>query len=153
MKPYQRFFLGGPGGASTLADAGLLILRLMAGFALAYYHGLGKIPPSPGFVEGVAAMGYPAPMIFAWAAALAETVGGTFLALGLLTRPASFFILCTMASAFFLRHAEDTFLQAEKAYLFGGIALCFLLIGAGRFSLDHVLRNRLVTPRVSRYAR
>lgn len=153
MTSYQRFFIGGSGGASALADAGLLILRLLAGFALAYYHGLGKLPPSPGFIEGVAAMGFPAPTFFAWAAGLAETVGGAFLALGLLTRPASFFILCTMASAFFLRHAEDTFPQAEKAYLFGSIALCFLLIGAGRFSLDRLLRGWLVTPRVSRYAR
>ena len=153
MKPYHRFFLGGPGGANTLADVALLILRVMAGFALAYYHGLGKIPPSPGFVEGVAEMGYPAPHLFAWAAALAETVGGTLLAVGLFTRPASFFIAWTMASAFFIRHADDTFLQAEKAYLFGGIALFYLLTGAGRFSLDHLLRGWISTPRVSRYAR
>lgn len=153
MNSYQRFFLGGPGGSNALADVALLILRLMAGFALAYYHGLGKIPPSPGFVEGVAEMGYPAPQVFAWAAALAETVGGALLAIGLFTRPASFFVLWTMASAFFIRHAADPFLQAEKAYLYGGIALFFLLTGAGRFSLDHLLRNWLTTPRVSRYAR
>ena len=153
MKSYQRFFLGGSGGADTLADLGLLVLRLMAGFALAYFHGLGKLPPSPGFVEGVAAMGFPAPRFFAWAAGLAETVGGVLLALGLFTRPAALFIVLNMVVAFFIQHAADTFLQAEKAYLFGGIALLYLLAGAGRFSLDHFLRARIVTPRVSRYAR
>lgn len=153
MKPTHRVLIGGPGGASPLADAALLILRLLAGFAIAYFHGLGKVPPSPGFVDTVAGLGFPLPAVFAWAAGLVELVGGLLLMVGLLTRPASFLLLITMGVAFFVRHAEDPFSGKEKAYLFGAIFLFFLLVGAGRFSLDYLLGNRAVAPTVSRYAR
>ena len=61
---------------------------------------------------------------------ITEFVGGLCLAVGLLTRPASLLILITMAVAFFLQHAPDAFATKEKAFLFGGIALLYLLIGA-----------------------
>lgn len=153
MKPYHHFLIGGDGGASAVADAGLLILRLLAGFALAFAHGINKIPPTEGFIGGVEALGFPFPVFFAWAAGFAEFVGGICLAVGLLTRPASLLIAFTMATAFFLRHAEDSFGDKEKAYLFGGIALFYLLAGAGRFSIDAIFRNRISKRTVSRYAR
>ena len=152
MKSTRALLIGGPGGAAPLADIAFLLLRVLAGLALAYFHGLGKVPPSPGFVEGVAAMGLPLPVVFAWAAGLAELVGGVLLAVGLLTRPASFFILVTMGVAFFLRHADDPFLDKEKAYLYGAIALFFLLAGAGRFSLDRLMRRRTKPATVDRFA-
>lgn len=153
MTSTKRFLFGGPGGADALADAALLILRVLAGFAIAYFHGLGKIPPSPGFVEGVAGLGFPLPTVFAWAAGLAEFVGGLLLVVGLFTRPAALSLLFTMLVAFFLRHADDPFAQKEKAYLFGAIALFFLLVGAGRFSLDALLRRRTGAATVDRFAR
>lgn len=153
MKSTRSLLIGGPGGAGTLADAAFLILRLLAGFAIAYFHGLGKIPPSPQFVETVAGLGFPAPVAFAWAAGIAKLMGGTLLAIGLLTRPAAFFLLVTMSVAFFVRHAADPFAGKEKAYLFGAIALFFLLAGAGRFSLDRLLRRRTTAPTVDRFAR
>lgn len=153
MKPYQHFLIGGDGGASAIADTGLLVLRLMAGLALAFAHGINKMPPSEGFVAGVEAMGFPLPWLFAWAAGIAEFVGGLCLAVGLLTRPASVLIAITMATAFFLRHATDPFGDKEKAFLFGGIALLFLLAGAGRFSVDSIFRNQMSKRTVSRYAR
>lgn len=153
MTPAQRFFLGGDGGASAAANAGLLILRLMAGLALAFAHGINKIPPSPRFIEGVAGMGFPLPEVFAWAAGVAEFGGGLLLAVGLLTRPASLLILFTMATAFFLRHADDPFSTAEKAFLVGGIAILFLFAGAGRFSLDALIRGRKQERVVRRFVR
>jgi putative oxidoreductase len=38
---------------SRRTDAGLLILRVFSGLALALAHGWGKVPPSPGFVGRV----------------------------------------------------------------------------------------------------
>jgi putative oxidoreductase len=153
MKPYHHFFIGGVGGASAVADAGLLVLRLMAGLALAFAHGINKIPPTEGFIGGVEALGFPLPVFFAWSAGIAEFLGGLCLAIGLLTRPASLLIAFTMAVAFFLRHADDPFGSKEKAFLFGGIALLYLFTGAGRFSTDAFFRNQVSKRTVSRYGR
>ena len=153
MKPTYRLLLGGSGGATPLADAALLILRILTGFAIAYFHGLAKVPPSPGFIEGVAGLGFPFPIVFAWAAGIAELIGGVLLVVGLLTRPASLFLLFTMGVAFFVRHAADPFLEKEKAYVYGAVFLFFLLVGAGRYSLDHFLGHRAGAPTVDRFAR
>lgn len=137
----RKLLFGGDGGASPAADGGLLLLRLGFGLTLALAHGLGKLPPSAGFVEGVAAMGFPLPTFFAWMAALAEFGGGLCLAFGLLTRPAAALVAVNMAVAFFLSHADDPFQAAEKALLFGVAALALLVIGPGRFSADAFLRR------------
>jgi len=139
MRDYQRFLIGGPGGADAVADAGLLVLRLFAGLAMAFAHGLGKLPPSPGFVNTVGNLGFPAPELFAWSAGVAEFAGGLLLAIGLLTRPASLAIALTMAVAAFGQHAADPFAGKEKALLFMFVALMFLLTGPGRFSVDALL--------------
>ncbi|MFN2240048.1 MAG: DoxX family protein [Thermoanaerobaculia bacterium] len=146
-KNFFDFLFGSPAGVNApLTDAGLLVLRVFAGLALAFGHGLGKLPPSPGFVEGVGEMGFPLPALFAWAAAVSEFAGGLLLAAGLLTRPSSLLILFTMATAALIRHAPDPFSSKEKALLFLFVALLFLLAGAGRYSLDALLARRRAKP-------
>ena len=120
----------------------LLVARVFAGLALALAHGLGKIPPSGRFVSGVAAMGFPAPNLFAWLAALAELAGGLLLAAGLLTRPAALAIAINMAVAAFVAHAADPFRTREPALLFLALALVFVARGAGRFALDRLVARR-----------
>ena len=137
----KSLFFGGAGGSAPLADVGLLLLRLFAGLALAFGHGINKLPPSEGFLRGVSNLGFPMPEVFGWAAGLAEFGGGLLLALGLMTRPASFFIGCTMAVAAFGRHAADPFSGKEKALLFLAVAVLYLLAGAGRYSIDALLRR------------
>lgn len=137
-----RTFFVGSGETSIATDIGLLILRLGAGLPLALAHGTGKIPPSAGFVDGVSGMGFPAPVFFAWAAGLSELVGGLLLALGLATRPAAFFVACTMAVAFFVRHGADPFASAEKSLLFLICALALLAAGSGKYAVDAVFRRR-----------
>lgn len=129
-------------GERRRVDLGLLLLRLVAGPALAFAHGIGKLPPSERFVAGVAEMGFPAPLLFAWAAGLAELVGGLLLAAGLLTRPAAFLIAVTMGVATFVRQAGDPFTEREAAVLHGSIALFYLVVGPGRLSLDAILARR-----------
>ena len=135
----------GDGFASRRVDVGLLVLRLVAGLALALAHGINKLPPTDPFVAGVAEMGFPAPVLFAYAAGLAEFVGGLLLALGLFTRPAAAFIVFTMAVATFIKQAGDPFTEREAAVLHGTIALFYLLAGPGRLSLDAVLARRFQT--------
>lgn len=136
-----RSILTGTTTNATSTDVGLLALRLFTGLALAFAHGLGKFPPSERFIAGVATMGFPVPALFAWAAAGAELIGGILLAIGLFTRPSAFLILATMATAGFIRHAPDPFSGKEKALLFGAVALLFLLAGAGRYSVDAMMRG------------
>jgi putative oxidoreductase len=141
MTDYRRFFIG-VAPRAALADAGLLILRAFTGLALALAHGVRKVPPSEGFVGRVEEMGFPAAELFAWGAGFAEFVCGLLLAIGLLTRPAAFFIVINMAVVAFVAHAGDAFGDREKGLLFGVIALTFLVIGAGRYSVDAFLRRR-----------
>ncbi len=125
-------------------DAGLLILRVLTGGFIAT-HGYGKLF-SEGrmerFTEGVAEMGFPLPVFFAWAAALSEFVGGILLAAGLLTRYAAFLIFCTMTVAAFIRHADDPFTMKEKALLFWTVSLAILLMGAGRYAVDRWIAKK-----------
>lgn len=138
----KQILFGGESGLSFAANAGLTLLRIFAGVALMASHGLGKMPPSEQFVQGTAEMGFPLPTLFAWSAALSEFLGGALLALGFLTRPASFFIACTMLVAAFGQHFNDPFGKKELALIYLFIAVCFLLKGAGDWSVDAFLRKR-----------
>jgi putative oxidoreductase len=138
-------------------DAALLVLRL-SGLGLAIFHGWGKLLAllmgTSRFHEGLATMGFPMPVAFAWAAALSETVGGVLVFLGFGTRIAAAFCTVTMLVAAFGRHhAYDHLLgklglmevppEAAKAWGSPELALVYalafvtlVLSGAGRLSLD-----------------
>lgn len=138
----KQLLFGGASVDSSAANLGLMLLRVFAGLALALAHGWGKLPPGEGFVSMVGGMGMPAPELFAWLSGLAEFGGGLLLALGLLTRPAALIVLVNMTTAVLLAHAGDPFGEREKAMLFGMAALLYLLAGAGRYSLDALIRGR-----------
>ena len=127
---------------TAAASLGILLLRLGLGAALAFGHGLGKIPPTERFIGGVEKMGFPAPDAFAWAAAASEFFGGLFIAMGLLTRPASLFAGVTVGVALFIRHAADPFEAKEKALLYLLALACLLFTGAGRFSIDGLISGK-----------
>lgn len=130
------------GDHDRTADVGLLVLRVSAGCAMAFAHGLGKLPPSDGFITKTGELGFPLPELFAWAAALSEFAGGLLIALGLLTRPAAAALLFTMGVAFFGAHAGDAFGDREMAFLYAMISIAFLFTGAGRYSLDAMLGRK-----------
>ncbi|MET0555979.1 MAG: DoxX family protein [Vicinamibacteria bacterium] len=137
-------------------DLALLLLR-MAGLGLAL-HGLPKLlalaAGQTGFVQGVAKLGFPVPIAFAWAAALGECVGGMLVALGLFARVAAGVAGFTMVVAAFLgHHAHGHLLHAlrirrvseetlkawgnpEMALLYLSAMAAVALMGAGALSLD-----------------
>lgn len=123
------------------SDLGIWIFRMIVGFTMAFGHGLGKLPPADMFVSGVGALGFPAPLVFAWCAALSEFLGGFLIGVGLFTRAAAFFMGFTMAVAAILVHGADPFAKKELALLY--LASCILLFftGAGKFSLDRAFRK------------
>ena len=138
----QELLFGGTGGGSKLADVGLVILRVVAGVAMAVNHGAGKIQNPSQIIGGAERLGFPVPTFFGWMAAIAEFFGGILLALGLATRPAAFLLACTMATAAFIAHKDDNFKTREPALLFLSIAVLFLLAGSGRYGVDALLRRR-----------
>lgn len=141
MTSIRRFLFSGPGGATAFADLGLLLFRVFIGLALAFGHGIGKLPPSERFIAGVAEMGFPAATFFGWASGFAEFGGGLLIVLGLLTRPAALLVAINLSVVVFIRQAGDPFRAQELAMLYLAAAAMLLFTGAGRYSLDEALRK------------
>lgn len=123
-------------------ELGLLLFRLFIGLAMAFSHGLGKMPPPEQMITGLAAMGFPLPILFAWCAGLSEFLGGLLIAAGLFTRWAAAFLGITMAVAAFVAHAADPFGKKEMALLYLAACVLLLLQGGGKFSLDRIIRKK-----------
>lgn len=128
----SRLFASSP--AQT--DVALLVLRVWFGSVLALGHGLGKVKNLGGFIDSVAGMGFPLPIVTGPFAALSEFVGGLCLALGLMTRLAGAAIVGTMLGAAFVVHAADPFMKKEFALAYACAALVLVIAGPGRYSLD-----------------
>lgn len=137
----KKFLFGSQMPASVLAEIPVATARVFFGVSMAFAHGMGKLPPSDRFIEGVVEMGFPMPVFFAWMAGLSEFVGGVLLALGLFTRPSALFIAGTMLVAAFGRHAADPFKQQELSLVYLCACLIFLGLGGGRLSIDRMFRK------------
>jgi putative oxidoreductase len=138
----KSLFFGTHPENNVISEVASLSLRVFAGLAMAFAHGLGKVPPSEPFIGALSSMGVPAAGVFAWAAGLSELGGGILLALGLFTRPAALTLTLTMAVAAFVAHGSDPFGKKELALLYFFIYLFFTLKGASRFSLDHLISGK-----------
>lgn len=120
----------------------LPMVRLAAGLLL-IPHGASKFAYGlDGFAGYLGSLGYAPPLMWAWALALTETVGGALLALGLLTRPAALAIFIFMVNAV-LHHLPNGYKWTEGGFeyplLWGLLALMFFIRGGGKCSLDESL--------------
>lgn len=123
-------------------EIAMTLLRVTAGLSLALLHGHDKIKDPSMLIQGLAGMGFPAPVILGWLVAIAEFIGGIFVAIGLLTRPSAGFISLVMGTAFFFVHAADPFAKKELALLYLVIFFMFFFRGAGAWSIDRFLDRR-----------
>ena len=146
--------VGGDDGRTTPADLGLAVLRVSLGVYIAA-HGLAKLDGfglNEGFVAYTGKLGFPAPAFFAFNAVAAEVIGGLLLVLGLFTRPVAAVLVFNMGVAAFVAHGSDPFLAApgqpskEMAMLYLIPFLAYALGGAGRLSVDGLVRRALYPP-------
>jgi putative oxidoreductase len=88
----------------------------------------------------------PAASAAAWFAALVELVGGAALVLGLAVPVAGLLLLIDMIGAFVFVHAGAGLFVDQGGYelvlVLGAAALLFAVLGAGRYSVDHLLAGR-----------
>ena len=125
-------------------DRGLLILRIGIGIMF-MCHGIPKLLGGPevwtklGGALSAIGVGF-APTLMGFLAAITEAGGGLLLALGLLTRPACFFLLGTMivATAMHMKNG-DPFLIYSHALEAAILFFSLLFIGPGKLSLDERL--------------
>ena len=123
----------------------LSILRIVTAL-LFIEHATMKFFAFPAAMPGP---GGPLPAIIV-AAGVIELVGGTLIAVGLFTRPAAFIASGTMAAAYFMAHASQSFWpvvnQGEAAIMFCFIFFYLVFAGGGSWSLDSLLRRRATEP-------
>lgn len=136
-------------------DLATLLLRLAAA-AIFLPHGWSKIAGEGGasaFAADMAA-GYGIPLIFGHAAAWSEVAGAVLLAAGLFTRVDALLLAGTMAVAAFVVQLPDALYgvpagaikffavmrEIELPVAMLATTLALVLVGGGRWSLDHVLR-------------
>ena len=111
----------------------LSIVRIIAGLIF-LVHGTQKILGFPASEMNPAAFSLP------WIAGVIELVCGVLIAIGLFTRPAAFLASGTMAFAYFLAHAPQSFYPAlnggDAAILYCFLFLYLVFAGPGPWSLD-----------------
>ena len=73
----------------------------------------------------------------------AEVFCSILLIFGLTSRLAAIPSLITMLVAAFVVHANDGFGKMEMALLYGVMYLVIAIAGAGKYSLDHLIYNKL----------
>ncbi|HJQ39558.1 MAG TPA: DoxX family membrane protein [Thermoanaerobaculia bacterium] len=138
------------------ADIAALLLRLAAGLIF-LPHGWSKVAGDGGTAAFAADMAanYHIPAILGHIAAYSELVGGALLILGLLTRLDALLLAGTMFVATFIVQLPDALYEVppgaiklfvalkgiELPLAMFAICLSLVLIGAGRFSLDALLRR------------
>jgi len=132
-------------------DSGLLILR-GAGLLLALTFGVQKIGwywsalhtgtsfSSIGLAPLIAKMGFPIPIALALWITFNESIGAFLIGCGLLTRLLAASAALGMVGALYtsVRLGEDWL----RAALYLIIFIALTLTGAGKFSVDHVLRRK-----------
>jgi putative oxidoreductase len=149
---------------NTPEDPVLTIVRVVLGVVM-FAHGAQKMLGWFGGYGFRGTMGFfreqlKIPSVFAFLAIMAEFLGSICLLLGLFTRVAALGIAIVMLAAIFMVHLRVGFFSNwfgnQKGegfeYHLLAIALCVVLFarGAGAFSLDHMLYQRVSPPEARR---
>ena len=137
-------------GGAEVADTGVVALRTAIGLLIATLHGWHKVVDGWRYattgaewplLNDTIAMGFPAPIVFATAAALSQFIGGCLLAAGLFTRVAAVLVSVTLLVAVAF-NVQTSGPDAQLAALYALVSGAFVLIGGRRFSWDRSPQKR-----------
>lgn len=134
-------------------DLALLIARIGLGVVF-IAHGWQKLVTNgvDGTAGFFASVGVPLPTVSAWFATLVELVGGGLLVLGLAVPVAGLLLAVDMIGAWLFVHRGSGVFVADGGWelvlALGVGSLVLAAVGAGRYSIDHLLgsRTRRTTP-------
>ena len=130
--------------ANWYSDLLLALPRIIGCYFLAVNFGGSKFPCPDWFIADVTKYGFPFPAFFAWAAVLAETFGGILLVVGLFTRFAGFTVMCTMLVAIFFQKWGGEVWEMLPAMGFLWVSIYAIVMGSGRFGIDHLITQKFV---------
>jgi putative oxidoreductase len=146
------------GGGQSLADRwaegagdGLLLLGRLAIGVIFVESGFGKLMNLDGFAAGLAERGLPLAGALALIGAAVEFFGGVAAVIGFKARYAALLLVAFTLAATLIAHrfwdVDDASARMQQIQFFKNIAITggflFLFVsGAGRFSLDSLLRKR-----------
>ena len=131
--------------ANTASQTTLAIARVVLGIMMVH-NGLDKLADIESFAQAyVAYLGLPFPIFLSYIAAYTELIGAPLVAFGLFTRPAALGLFSTMCVAMY-HHIKVAGLSLPYLELSAIYAACFLYFavnGAGLFSFDALIANRI----------
>lgn len=123
-------------------DISVLLLRVFAGIMFIQAGGMKlfgwfNLMPGGGTVPFLSQ---------AWIGGVIEIIGGSLVVIGLFTRPVAFIMSGEMAVAYWQFHAPQGVWpivnQGQPAVLYCFIFLFIAAYGAGKYSIDGILKNR-----------
>lgn len=126
----------------------LLVARVVTGVVF-LAHGIQKVATfgMAGTTASMEANGVPLPEVAAFLVTWVEIIGGVALILGAFTPVVAALLVVDMIGAVFFAHITNGIFVTnggwELAGILGAISLIFAAIGAGAFSVDHVLGKKL----------
>lgn len=142
MKPFYFFT-----SSKTYQDISLLIARVFTGYLMLSLHGWGKITAGTDRWKGLGSglsdlIGLDFLSIpLGFMASFAESIGALLIILGLTSRLAAFLLAFTMFVAVY-KKLPGGIKGAELPLLFLCLSLVIMLSGAGKYSLDHLLKRK-----------
>lgn len=131
------------GASNNSLDFASLALRIIAGGAMFYSHGIGKFQKlfSDQAIQFADPFGLGAAATFNLVV-FAEFLCAGLIIIGLFTRFALIPLVINMAYIVFVFHAADDFAAKEIAVLYLVMYAAILLIGPGKYSLDRLIKKR-----------
>jgi len=134
---------------NRLAPLAFTLLRVSTGVIM-IAHGWDKLIDIPKWTGYFVGMGIPFPELSIHFAIAGEFLGGIGLLLGALTRLASLGVFFTMAVAVSQVHFGNGLLAKNNGFEYPLtlmlVALYFVIMGGGRFSVDRLLMNKFGKP-------